>query len=63
MGREEIKDLIHQQTKEPKCVKQEKTTNSRRKNMGREGAGRRQMQLLDRSCKSESSVDYRRTTL
>jgi len=48
MGREEIKDLIHQQTKEPKCMKQEKTTNSRRKNRERGGAGRRQTNAVIR---------------
>lgn len=53
MGSREIKDLIHQQTKEPNCMKQEKTTNCRRKRVERGGAeGVKEMQLLDRSHKS-----------
>jgi len=53
MGREEIKHLIHQRTKEPNCMKEEKTTNRRKKRVEREGAeGVKEMQLLDSSHKS-----------
>ena len=61
MGRGEIKDLIHQRTKEPNCMKQEKSTNRRRKGVERGGAeGVKEMQLLDRSHKSAAFVDYRK---
>lgn len=47
------KDLIHQQTKEPNCTEQEKTTNCRRKSIERGGVeGVKEVQLLDRSHNS-----------